>query len=310
MAENSVLARPRAARRQSGAMTSARSPLPEDARIERSSPIPDQVYRILRQAILSLAMPPGAVIVEKEITDRLGISRTPVRDAIRQLADERLVDIKPQSGTYVALIDRHQLEQGRLIRRALEVEGIKLAAPHVDERALERLEDLVALQERAAGRGRHAEFILHDDAFHRVISELSGYERLWPTINRSKAHLDRVRHLSTPSAPACGQGDRPAPRHTEGAGQRRARAGGQGHDPSSGRRLCPAVGGAEASCGDVWVGIDQRPDEARFAAGEHLHEGMTFEGLVEREAYVFVYVFAPLPIVGATGSPGNPIAIL
>ena len=66
------------------------------------------------------------------------------------------------------------------------------------ERALERLEDLVALQERAAGRGRHAEFILHDDAFHRVISELSGYERLWPTINRCKAHLDRVRHLSTP----------------------------------------------------------------------------------------------------------------
>ena len=221
MADNSVLAPRRAARRQSGAMTSARSPLPEDARIERSSPIPDQVYRILRQAILSLAMPPGAVIVEKEITDRLGISRTPVRDAIRQLADERLVDIKPQSGTYVALIDRHQLEQGRLIRRALEVEGIKLAAPNVDERALERLEDLVALQERAAARGRHAEFILHDDAFHRVISELSGYERLWP-------HHQPFQGPSRPGAPslhapapACGQGDRPAPRHPEGAGQRR-----------------------------------------------------------------------------------------
>ncbi len=44
--------------------------------------------------------------------------------------------------------------------------------------------------------------------------------------------------------------------------------------------------------------------------GIHLHEGMTFEGLVEREAYVFVYVFVPLPIVGATGSAGRPIAIL
>ena len=44
--------------------------------------------------------------------------------------------------------------------------------------------------------------------------------------------------------------------------------------------------------------------------GIHLHEGMTFEGLVEREAWVFAYVFAPLPIVGATGSPGNPIAVL
>ena len=64
--------------------------------------------------------------------------------------------------------------------------------------AIERLEDLVVLQERAATRGRHAEFILQDDAFHRVISELSGYERFWPTINRSKAHLDRVRHLSSP----------------------------------------------------------------------------------------------------------------
>jgi kynurenine formamidase len=44
--------------------------------------------------------------------------------------------------------------------------------------------------------------------------------------------------------------------------------------------------------------------------GIHLHEGMTFEGLIEREAWVFAYVFAPLPIVGATGSPGNPIAVL
>jgi DNA-binding GntR family transcriptional regulator len=171
--------------------------LTENARIDRSGPIPDQVYRILRQAILSLAMPPGAVIVEKEITRRLGISRTPLRDAVRQLADERLVDIRPQSGTYVALIDRHQLEQGRLIRRALEVEGTRLAAGHVDEAAIERLQDLIALQERAVARGRHAEFIDQDDAFHRRISELSGYERLWPIINRSKAHLDRVRHLSS-----------------------------------------------------------------------------------------------------------------
>ena len=44
--------------------------------------------------------------------------------------------------------------------------------------------------------------------------------------------------------------------------------------------------------------------------GIHLHEGMNLDGVAEREAYVFVYVFAPLPIVGGTGSPGNPLAIL
>ncbi|MEA2781907.1 MAG: GntR family transcriptional regulator, rspAB operon transcriptional repressor [Rhodospirillaceae bacterium] len=188
----------RASKRRSATIRIAAASLPEDAQIDRAAPIPEQVYRILRHAILTLRMPPGAVIIEKEITDRLGISRTPVRDAIRQLADERLVNIKPQSGTYVALIDRHQLEEGRLIRRALEVEGIRLAAAHIDEQAIERLQDLVALQERAAAKGRHEAFIAYDDAFHQFISELSGHSRLWPIINRSKAHLDRVRYLSMP----------------------------------------------------------------------------------------------------------------
>ena len=182
----------------SPAMGDGRAPLPEDARIDRGAPIPEQVYRILRLAILTHRMPPGAIIVEKEITERLGISRTPVRDAIRQLADERLVSIKPQSGTFVAPIDRRQLEEGRLIRRALEVEGIKLASTHADGAAIDRLADLVTLQERAAQRGRHDDFIAYDDKFHEFISSLSGYARLWPIINRSKAHLDRVRYLGSP----------------------------------------------------------------------------------------------------------------
>ena len=96
------------------------APLPEAAQIDRGQPIPEQVYRLLRQSIITMRLPPGATIIEKQITDQLAISRTPVRDALRQLADEGLVGIKPQSGTFVAPIDRHELEEGRLIRRALE----------------------------------------------------------------------------------------------------------------------------------------------------------------------------------------------
>jgi DNA-binding GntR family transcriptional regulator len=198
MPENRGLASKPGATQQSAPMTEDNFVLPEDSRIDRSSPIPDQVYRLLRQAIITLRMPPGSVIVEKQITDQLGISRTPVRDAIRQLADERLIHIRPQSGTYVALIDRHQLEEGRLIRRALEVEGIKLAVTHVDDTAIEKLRDLIALQERAAAKKRHDDFITYDDQFHQTISELSGFSRLWRIVNRSKAQLDRVRHLSSP----------------------------------------------------------------------------------------------------------------
>lgn len=186
------------------------SPLSAAAQIERGQPIPDQVYRLLRQSIITLRLPPGAAIIEKQITDRLGISRTPVRDALRQLADEGLVNIKPQSGTFVALIDRQQLEEGRIIRRALEIEAIRLAAPRIDATAVERLTDLLALQERAGKRNRYEDFIAIDDQFHRAINELSGLPRLWRVISGAKAQLDRVRHLS---APLPGQTERVLAQH-------------------------------------------------------------------------------------------------
>src|SRR5499426_3294610 len=174
------------------------SPLPDSAEIDRGQPIPGQVYRLLRQAIITLRLPPGATVIEKQITDRLDISRTPVRDALRQLADEGLINVKPQSGTFVALIDRQQLEEGRLIRRALEIEGIRLSVARIEDADIERLNDVLALQERAARRKRHADFIDYDDQFHRTINELSGYPRLWRVISGAKAQLDRVRHLSAP----------------------------------------------------------------------------------------------------------------
>jgi len=176
----------------------AAPPLPAAAQIDRGQPIPEQVYRLLRQSIITLRLPPGATIIEKQITDQLGISRTPVRDALRQLADEGLVTIKPQSGTFVALIDRLQLEEGRVIRRALEIEAVRLAAQRADAAAIERLSDLLALQERAGKRNSYEEFIAYDDQFHRAINELSGLPRLWRVISGAKAQLDRVRHLSAP----------------------------------------------------------------------------------------------------------------
>lgn len=174
------------------------APLPADAKIDRSLPIPDQVYALLRRTIVTLRLPPGAAIIEKDITRQLGISRTPVRDAVRLLAEEGLVDIKPQSGTFVALINREQLEEGRLIRKALEIEGIRLAVGRMTPAVLDTLHNLIDLQERAYGRGDHIAFIDLDDRFHRQISEMSGHQRLWKVINSVKAQLDRMRVMSAP----------------------------------------------------------------------------------------------------------------
>ena len=174
------------------------SGLPLDARIDRSRPIPDQVYALLRRTIVTLRLPPGAAIVEKDITRQLGISRTPVRDAVRLLAEEGLINIKPQSGTFVALINLEQLEEGRLIRRALEIEGIKLAVRNVTQERVDALQDIIAVQERAGQRGDHIAFIDLDDRFHRHISEMSGHQRLWKVIASVKAQLDRMRLMTAP----------------------------------------------------------------------------------------------------------------
>jgi DNA-binding GntR family transcriptional regulator len=200
----------RAARVRPRSKEAASAALPHSAQIDRGKPIPEQVYALLRQSIITLRLPPGAVIIEKQITDQLGISRTPVRDALRQLADEGLINVRPQSGTFVALIDRQQLEEGRLIRRALEIEGIRLSVARIEDADIERLNDVLALQERAARRKRHADFIDYDDQFHRTINELSGYPRLWRVISGAKAQLDRVRHLS---APLPGQSNRVLSQH-------------------------------------------------------------------------------------------------
>jgi DNA-binding GntR family transcriptional regulator len=78
------------------------------------------------------------------------------------------------------------------------------------ESDIDRLKDILVLQEQAAQRNRYAEFIAGDDQFHRAISELSGFPRLWRVISGAKAQLDRVHHLS---APLPGQSDRVLRQH-------------------------------------------------------------------------------------------------
>src|SRR6478609_451011 len=85
------------------------------------------VYQNLREDIVSLRLKPGDPISEKEVAGRYGVSRTPVREAIQRLADERLVEIFPQSGTFVARIPYDDLPEAMIIRKALETASVRLA---------------------------------------------------------------------------------------------------------------------------------------------------------------------------------------
>ncbi len=181
-------------------------------RLDRSRPLRDQIYPLVRGLILTGIIRPGEVIDEKAIAAQLDVSRTPVREAVKRLSDERLVDVVAQSGTRASKMDRKAIEESFLIRRALEMESAAQAATHMTQEHADRLHDILARHERAVEKRQFVEAIARDDEFHRAITEISDLPRLWSTIEISKAQLDRCRHMMLPRA---GQAEATLEQHRE-----------------------------------------------------------------------------------------------
>ena len=112
-------------------MTSFAQSMLSRTKLDRRRPMRDQIYPLIRDLILTGEIRPGDAIDEKSIALQLNISRTPVREAVKKLSDEHLVDVVAQSGTRAARIDPKEIEQAYLIRRALEIESAAYAAPHM-----------------------------------------------------------------------------------------------------------------------------------------------------------------------------------
>jgi DNA-binding GntR family transcriptional regulator len=130
-------------------------------------PITPQVYERLRRAITTLAMLPSEALSEKELSLQFGVSRTPVREAMIRLADEGLVDILPQRGSFVAPIRLRDVEEAQFIRESLEVAVARRLAAVRSLRFLAEIKINVARQETAVTDGDRGLFLELDEAFHR-----------------------------------------------------------------------------------------------------------------------------------------------
>lgn len=167
--------------------------------IDPKLPIGAQVYPLLKRMILNLTLKPNEALSEKELSLRLGISRTPVREALIRLADETLVDVFPQRGTFVSPIRVSEVVEAQFLREALETAVVRRAAEDPSPRLLRELSNLLEDQSRAATAGEPEEYMPLDEAFHRVISEGIEMPRAWKLIQSVKGQMDRVRFLSLPN---------------------------------------------------------------------------------------------------------------
>lgn len=152
-------------------------------------------YRILRRNILLLDMKPGEAIVEKDVSTKLRLSRTPVREALLDLSRERLVEIYPQRGTRVALMDSRLVDQGRFLRETVELALLEVACKSFTEEHIARLEQNLAEQESESKNGDLINFFLKDNDFHRILFTACHKETVFDAIGFYMPHFTRERML-------------------------------------------------------------------------------------------------------------------
>lgn len=154
-----------------------------------------RIVAMLREAIVSLELPPGAPLDKAALCQRLGVSRFPVSEALSRLQAEGLVEIRPQSGTAVSLIRLADVRENLFLRRALEAEAVRSLAHDIAPDTLAALQRNIRYQKTAATAGDPAGFHKLDLEFHDIIFTALGFDRVKTAVESARMGLDRIRRL-------------------------------------------------------------------------------------------------------------------
>ncbi len=154
----------------------------------------DAAYRTLKDQILTQAFTPGQRLNVDDLAIQLGVSRTPVKDALNMLASEGLVEIVPRRGTFVAGVSAEEIADVFELRRALELLAADLLVEKITDDGLANLRaSLAALEESMAGGGDAAEHLRRNAAFHRLFVQLAGNRKLLEIYNGLNVHIQIAR---------------------------------------------------------------------------------------------------------------------
>ena len=157
----------------------------------------DVVYNDLRSKILSLTLKPGTPLSFSNLKPRYGVSISPIRDALKRLETEGLVEIKPQSGTSVSLIDLAGVRDERFRRLYLELGAIEKAFNQgITAQLIERWEDSIRKQKEMFDCRDTAAFLELDNSMHRLLFEACGHEKVFDAMISASGNYHRIRMVS------------------------------------------------------------------------------------------------------------------
>lgn len=166
-----------------------------DVYMEEFLPLRDVVFNTLRRAILTGQLKPGERLMEVHLANKLGVSRTPIREAIRKLELEGLVVMIPRRGAEVAQISEKSLQDVLEVRRALDEFIVELATSRITKEQLNRLKEAASEFETATKDQDTATIAKADVAFHDIIMEATGNLRLKQLVNNLAEQMYRYRFV-------------------------------------------------------------------------------------------------------------------
>ena len=164
-------------------------------------PLRDVVFNTLRQAILRGELQPGERLLEIHLADKLGVSRTPIREAIRKLELEGLVVMIPRKGAAVANITEKDTKDVLEVRRTLEMFAVEVACDRITEEQLVQLKEAAKAFEASKGSMDLIRIAETDMYFHEIIYEATQNERLVQMLNnlRENMYRYRIEYLKDPN---------------------------------------------------------------------------------------------------------------
>lgn len=164
--------------------------------LDKRLPAAEQVYGHLREEIITCRLAPNEAISENRICGMFGVSRSPVRIALTRLAEDGLIDIFPQRGSFVAPIRMKQVQESQFARTALEMALVEVAAAKWSAAHAAEAHANLADQKRHAAEGDAWGFYLDNERFHQLIARAADLEGVWKTVQAVKMLWDRVGHLA------------------------------------------------------------------------------------------------------------------
>ena len=155
----------------------------------------DYALRVIQGCIISLDLQPGSMISEQEIANELKLSRTPVHEALLELAKTKIVEIIPQRGSFVSLIDMNLVEESCFIRANIESAVMELVCKKATQEDMDSLEENLVLQEFYFAKQNYEKFMEFDNAFHKRMYQIAGRMLCYYTVQLMNIHHSRFRTL-------------------------------------------------------------------------------------------------------------------